>query len=46
MAVTNDYDPDGQALLDEYWDAVFGCVLNRCKEGGSFDIESVVEIDG
>lgn len=46
MAATNDYDPDGQALLDEYWDAVFGCVLNRSKEGGSFDIESIVEIDG
>jgi hypothetical protein len=26
LEAENDYDPDGSALLDEFWDAVIACV--------------------
>jgi len=43
LVVENDYDHDGAALLDEYWDAVHACV----NWSGSIRFEVSVEtLDG
>ena len=43
LEADNDYDEDGRALLDEFWDAVIACV----KVSGTieFKIESVSPSD-
>jgi len=39
LTATNDYDADGQALLDEFWDAVITC--SSPANTISFSVESV-----
>lgn len=44
ISATNDDDHNGQALLDEYGDAVMACVWIAGENSVGFDIESVVEL--
>jgi hypothetical protein len=45
LVAENDYDSDGLALLDEFRDAVFACVVLRTSGTIDFNIESVVASD-
>lgn len=42
LEAMNDYDADGQALLDEFWDVVIACV--DAKGTISFNIEDVAKV--
>lgn len=42
LEAENDYDNDGRALLDEFWDVVVACVAAQGTI--RFDIRSVVEL--
>ncbi|MEJ5999711.1 hypothetical protein [Paucibacter soli] len=44
LAATNDYDTDGQALLDEFWDVVIASI--SFDDPISFEVSSVQEVSG
>lgn len=39
LTATNDFDVDGQALLDEFWDAVHACI--SAENSIRFHVEAV-----